>query len=258
MKVINLWETDCDSIDLKFKAFVRYVSLSSEYKVKKRRQSAFVYVEKGSIHYSCDNGEFTASDGALLYVPQWGSYKYDIKNADFAQIELGAFYENEASAFSQYPIIVKGADMAEVQRAFRRLENGAGTFEKRAVAYILLEQLYNYHHQNAANSSKITPAIEYVSAHCNEKIYMEDVAKLCLLSESQMRRLFREELGMSPIEFKNAKRMEAAYELLKYSHTTIGEISNSLGFDNGYSFSTFFKKLAGVSPREYREEKRLQ
>jgi AraC-like DNA-binding protein len=45
---------------------------------------------------------------------------------------------------------------------------------------------------------------------------------------------------------------------LKYSHMTIGEISNSLGFDNGYSFSTFFKKLAGVSPREYREEKRLQ
>ena len=258
MKVINLWESDCDSIDLKFKTSVKYVSLSSEYRVKKRRQSAFVYIEKGSIHYSCDNGEFTAPEGTLLYVPQWGAYKYDIKNADFVQIEVEFFCESEAVAFSKYPFLVKGADIAEVQRAFRRLDNGAGAFEKKAVTFVLLEQLYNFYTQNSSARSKITNAIEYISIHCNEKIYMDYIAKLCFLSESQMRRLFREELGMSPVEFKNSKRMEAAYELLKYSHMTIGEISNSLGFDNGYSFSTFFKKLAGVSPREYREEKRLQ
>lgn len=253
MKIINLWETGCDAIELKFKTNVKYINLSSEHSVENRLQSTLVFVENGSIHYSYDGGEFESGSGALLYVPQAGSYKYNIQNADFVQIEVEFYSNGEAVAFSEYPILVKGADMTEVRGAFRRLEHGVGTFEKRAVAYILLEQLYGFYNQSANTMSKITPAIEYISAHCNEKIYMEHVAKLCLLSESQMRRLFREELGMSPIDFKNSKRMEIARELLKYSHMTIGEISNSLGFDNTYSFSTFFKKLAGVSPREYRK-----
>ena len=254
MKITNLSEAECNLIQLDFKTNVKYTNLSSEHRVEQRRQSTLVYVEKGSIHYSYNSGEFESGSGVLIYIPQGGNYKYNIQNADFSQIEVEFFYEGEKTAFSKYPVLVKSADMAEVRRAFRRLELGVGAFEKRAVAYILLEQLYNYHHQNAANSSKITPAIEYVSAHCNEKIYMEDVAKLCLLSESQMRRLFREELGMSPIDFKNAKRIENARELLNYSHMTISEVANSLGFENTYSFSSFFKKSEGVSPREYRRQ----
>ena len=254
MKIINLKDADCNAVELVFKTNVKYTNLSSEHRVEKRRQSTFVYVENGSIHYSYDGGEFESGDGVLIYVPQDGNYKYDIKNADFAQIEVEFYQDGGAVAFSEYPILIKSADMAEVRGAFRRLEVGAGAFEKRAVAFILLEQLYKFCNRNQDCLSKITPAIEYISAHCNEKIYMEYIAKICLLSESQMRRLFREELGMSPVDFKNSKRMENACELLKYSHMTVGEIANSLGFENTYSFSTFFKKLAGVSPREYRKQ----
>lgn len=126
-------------------------------------------------------------------------------------------------------------------------------FEKKAAAYILLEQFYRFCDRNSNMPSRIAPAVEYISSHCNEKLYMADVSRLCLLSESQMRRLFREELGMSPVDFKNAKRMESARELLAYSYMTVGEIAASLGFENTYSFSTFFKKYQGISPMEYRK-----
>ena len=79
MKIINLSEADCGSVELTFKANVKYTNLSSEHRVEKRRQSTFVYVKKGSIHYSFDGGEFESGNEVLIYVPQDGNYKYDIK-----------------------------------------------------------------------------------------------------------------------------------------------------------------------------------
>ena len=254
MKTINLIDADCHAIELDFKANVKYTNLSSEYRVEKRRQSAFVYVEKGSIHYSYDDGEFESGDGVLIYVPQEGSYKYNIKNADFSQIEVEFYYGGEPAILSACPMMIKNADISEVRRVFKRLEEGTGIFEKKAAAYIFLEQFYGFCNRNSQVPSKITPAVEYLSSHCNEKLHMGDIAGLCFLSESQMRRLFREELGMSPIDFKNTKRMENARELLAYSDMTVSEIALSLGFENTYSFSTFFKKYAGVSPGKYRKQ----
>ena len=84
---------------------------------------------------------------------------------------------------------------------------------------------------------------------------MEEVAALCHLSQSQVRRLFRKELGVSPVEYKNLRRVEKACDMLCYTHNSVSEIADALGFDNVYFCSRVFRKYKGVSPTQYRKNK---
>ena len=66
-----------------------------------------------------------------------------------------------------------------------------------------------------------------------------------------MYRLFREETGTTPIEYRNRLRIQRACQLLRGRECTIGEIAALLGFESVYYFSRVFKKLTGVAPSRW-------
>jgi iron complex transport system substrate-binding protein len=74
-----------------------------------------------------------------------------------------------------------------------------------------------------------------------------------LASGSPRRREILEELGISPIEYKNRLRMEKARHLLLYTYNTVSEIAASLGFDSVYVFSRIFRQYNGLSPSSFRK-----
>ena len=53
------------------------------------------------------------------------------------------------------------------------------------------------------------------------------------------------------MEFVTATRITAAKELMASTDLKVYEISDKVGFDSAFYFSKVFKKLEGVSPREY-------
>ncbi len=58
-------------------------------------------------------------------------------------------------------------------------------------------------------------------------------------------------------EFINGYRIDEAKKLLaneKYEKVTIIEIMAQVGFNSKATFNTFFKKLVGVTPSQYRKE----
>jgi AraC-like DNA-binding protein len=87
----------------------------------------------------------------------------------------------------------------------------------------------------------------------NEKI--KRYADVCGISESGFYAAFKAWSGMSPAEYRNSVRINAAKSMLKNSALTVTEISQRVGFDDQYYFSRLFKKMTGVSPREYRAGK---
>lgn len=50
--------------------------------------------------------------------------------------------------------------------------------------------------------------------------------------------------------------MERAKKLLKNTQLSVGIIGMKLGYDNFSHFTSSFKKYAGITPKEYREQKR--
>ena len=102
-------------------------------------------------------------------------------------------------------------------------------------------------------SSKIQPAVNYIANNFTNDISVALLAKLCFISESQLRRLFNRDMGVSPTMYKNRLLTLLAQKLLKSNDYPISEISLMLGFSNIYSFSHFFKRETGQSPTEYKK-----
>ena len=45
--------------------------------------------------------------------------------------------------------------------------------------------------------------------------------------------------------------------MLRRTHHTIAGISNAMGFSQDSAFSKFFKRIAGISPQQYRQQHNL-
>ena len=63
--------------------------------------------------------------------------------------------------------------------------------------------------------------------------------------------LFAQNSESGFVEFVTATRIAAAKETMASTDMKIYEISNEVGFESAFYFSKVFKKLEGVSPREY-------
>ena len=76
------------------------------------------------------------------------------------------------------------------------------------------------------------------------------------ISESRLRALFRQYMGVSIGKFIAEKKMDYARYALRNSHASIGDIAGNSGFANVYVFSAFFKRNAGLSPLHFRQNKK--
>ncbi|MBE7092697.1 MAG: helix-turn-helix domain-containing protein [Clostridiales bacterium] len=80
---------------------------------------------------------------------------------------------------------------------------------------------------------------------------LNEIAKICGVSEGYFRKLFREYSGQNPIDFRQKYRVEKSKHLLLLDIFSISEIAEELHFSDVYHFSKTFKKFTGVSPQKY-------
>jgi AraC-like DNA-binding protein len=93
----------------------------------------------------------------------------------------------------------------------------------------------------------------YVEREGGRAITVADVARHLGYSVSHVSARFRRESGEALKHFLDRRRAQAAARALEYSDLSIGEIAETLGFADVYTFSRFFKRLYGHSPRHYRQ-----
>lgn len=114
---------------------------------------------------------------------------------------------------------------------------------------------------NAVNHRKLSPpysrsvrkAINYMHSHMHEKVTLEKLAEETGLSCSRFSHLFKEEAGMSPMEYFRKEKIEAAKTMLLFSEYKIYEISAILGFANESHFIKIFKEIEENTPANYRK-----
>ena len=117
--------------------------------------------------------------------------------------------------------------------------------------------LKNLHAALAANSARQGhPAVLYVkellTRRFKEVITVEEIAGLAGQSPSHLSRLFRQQTGLSIIDYLTRIRMRAAEELLVHRKISIGTIAAEVGYRDANYFSRVFRRETGMTPREYR------
>lgn len=78
------------------------------------------------------------------------------------------------------------------------------------------------------------------------------------MSFPSFRRYWQRYIGVSPGRYISDLKLSIACKLLVESEKSIGEVSNSINFDDTLYFSRFFKKKTGLTPREYRHNHQLK
>lgn len=99
---------------------------------------------------------------------------------------------------------------------------------------------------------RVREILIYINNNYRMDLTVQKIARENCLSVSRMMALFVEVVGMSPIVYLNRYRVAAACEMLRGENGTIGEVANAVGVEDQLYFSRIFKKIKGISPREYR------
>lgn len=100
----------------------------------------------------------------------------------------------------------------------------------------------------------IKEALSFIEQNFQNDITVEEIAACCGLNRSYFGKIFHEVLGKSPQEFLISYRMTKATELLKLTSLSIAEVGSAVGYANQLHFSRAFKKIYGISPKQWRNE----
>ena len=88
----------------------------------------------------------------------------------------------------------------------------------------------------------------------NSDLSIDRVADEVGISRVHLHRKMKELTGQTPHDFIRNIRLKQATHLLSEGNMNITEVMYACGFSNAASFSTVFKKMYGMSPREYMAE----
>ncbi len=91
----------------------------------------------------------------------------------------------------------------------------------------------------------------YVRQNYAGKLVLGDVAKRFQVSPNHLSSVFKKYNGAGFAEFVAQVKVEKAKELIRDGKYKMFEVAQLLGFDDAFYFSKVFKKIAGMSPREY-------
>lgn len=131
-------------------------------------------------------------------------------------------------------------------------KKGAYKHEASAILNRIFAELYQDTCSIGSKTTKIGPSLSYMKENYLKKDFsLQETANRSQISETYFRKLFKEEMGVSPKKYVIRQRMEHAAYLIRTGYFTLQEIADRCGYEDYKHFSTEFKKIEGVSPSEY-------
>ena len=100
---------------------------------------------------------------------------------------------------------------------------------------------------------KLRQAINYINDNLDQKIKLDDVAKLIDISQYYFCHLFKESTGIAPYQYVIKQRIAKAKELTKQSKLPLAEIAFECGFSSQSQMTQHFRRSVGVTPKVYRD-----
>lgn len=101
----------------------------------------------------------------------------------------------------------------------------------------------------------VSEMMNYINAHLNENFTVEEIANYLHINHDYAARIFKKYVNVSVKQFAVLQRITKAKQLLLEGHS-VSETQNILGFNSYEHFFKTFKKVTGVTPKEYKERYR--
>jgi AraC-like DNA-binding protein len=149
----------------------------------------------------------------------------------------------------------------EVVANFREMHRAMEASEARLLRDILLRETFAMLITRYADDrpsplvigherQSVQQAREYIHAHYQFDITLDDVADAAALSPFHLTRVFKEETGLPPHKYLTQVRVQRAQDLLQ-GGLPIVDVAFATGFADQSHLTKWFKRIVGIPPGEY-------
>ncbi len=104
------------------------------------------------------------------------------------------------------------------------------------------------------NDERLAKVLNHIRDNICNDISLDDLATLACVSKPYLIRLFKNEVGVSPLQYINRKKIEKAQLLLLTEVKPVMEVAYTLGFSDHSYFIRLFRKITGTTPQAYRQQ----
>ena len=122
-----------------------------------------------------------------------------------------------------------------------------------ALFFRVMEGVFDMVHEQNAAFYPIRRGVKLLRREWKENEKISRYATESGMSESYFHALFRAWAGVTPVQYRNRLRISYACSYLKNNDEKIEDIAQQVGFEDPFYFSRLFKKVMGITPREYRK-----
>ena len=229
---------------------------------------ALIYLLEGEGHFQDANrNRATVEPGTLLllfpgvahsYGPStgglWRELFVHFEGPLFDLMQTSGILDTRRPIHNAAPVEVWSRQLLDLSRTVR-LENVADSTDKICRLASLLTRLTNDTPLLPPQEDWFEHACRILKGNINEPMVLQDVAKAVGMSYNAFREKFTERAGMPPGRYRSRERIEVAGRMLEREELTSRAVALSLGFSDEANFSRTFRQFAGVSPRQFRQQK---
>lgn len=104
-----------------------------------------------------------------------------------------------------------------------------------------------------ANTHRLAFLADYIRNNLTRPLPVEELCRKACLSKSHFFRLFKNELGLTPTQFILNERINLAKKILADPGKSITDACYESGFNSLTHFSSSFRSIEKMSPRQYRQ-----
>ena len=181
--------------------------------------------------------------------------------------DLGITEDNEITR--QPFFVIKGNEKKEIDQLAERIviENSENRYAKDLMVHTLTVELMiilsralrgeweeSLRVKNGKAKELVAIAKQYMDENFDQGITVSEAASYVFLSQGYFTRAFRDETGISPMNYLMKKRIEKACKLLQNNEIKVSAISLQSGFSSPQRFNVAFRKQMGMTPMEYRKK----
>lgn len=189
-------------------------------------------------------------------------------DADFVQIMYHRLFHNFVNS-EEYPAkfirLSDGVDSgfkSLLKKMIAEKENQEPGWRYNMRAYLnllLVDVLRMYNRQvtsaplDDVKKNIVDKMVEYMSDRIGEDVHIQMMADTLFFSPSYLRRVFKNHMQVSVLQYLQQLRMNAAGNLLRNTKKTVSEIAREVGYGDLKHFYQLFKRHYGVSPKAFRD-----
>jgi signal transduction histidine kinase/DNA-binding LacI/PurR family transcriptional regulator/AraC-like DNA-binding protein len=172
---------------------------------------------------------------------------------------LQAMQDNER--MRGVPVIVLTAQIL-TREDMARLQQGVAAVLSKEIftqAEVLAQVTATLAHSKRLGSETqrvVRQAMAYIHEHYAEPISRADLAGHLAVNERYLTRCFRQETGVTPIDYLLRYRVRKARALLEQGHLNVTEVAMTTGFSDSSYFGRVFQREVGVAPSAYKRGQR--